>query len=927
MTTLARLDTVFGSNVSGLISGIASARSRISAFNTEAKAGASQVGTALSAVGTAGAAVGVALAAATVAGISTFQQVGGEVRTLEMQLGTTAEQASVLRAQGDALGVSTDKLSVGFGIFSKHLVANDDVLGQYGLTVARTADGQIDFGAEMQQLSAVFGAMPPGMERTAAAMNLFGRSGKTLLPLLAASSDQLAGIADNAKAAGLIMSEDDVQAARDLSIAQRELGEAFKGLEVSLARAAIPMLKSLVDVFSSVVRGVSPLLPMIRDVGIAFLAWKTLSFLPTLIEGVAVSVTQLGLAMNSSTLLNFASVLDGWAIGASTLVTLAAGATLFTGALVGLTAALVAWDPLGIVADQDELNKTFDKGSAGLGSLSAHISAGRVLIVGMGNAATATAGAMDELNHHANRTAPILENITKHLGLGDKAFDKFKAAVVESAQVSIGQFKNVEDAFQGTTRQLLNQANAAVNIARQEHSDLHTIFASKDLSDAQKQALASLPADQRRLWAEGGKAAKEQIAKDAVTLQRLNDQNFHQMTASASTLARAGGHSTGMAFTAGAGKGIVDGSPALEASARNAIELAIQAGRDAAGISSPSKVMAEVGQQLMQGLSQGIDSRISHISSQMQGLVGMIRHTLGVGAADQAQSFIRDLNDVGHQFDRLAEKISSFRDAINQGFSSIDLVGTLTDQLNQYQSDLAAFNTSVAAGDTTAIAPMQVDLSASLTAMVNQATQMASTLTALQKAGLNQSSLSTLASEGPTGIALGQQLLQDPALLAQLNQAQAALSAVSQSESDKLINREFGDKVSKLGDAFDGIIVEMDKFLRTLPLPQLSDKTSEFVDALVKMINGLNDFTSHFTAGGGGGGGGGNGGGPPATDPHPSPPGPPFISGMTALQTGGNHGVVTVHVHGDVLTDGQLVDKIQEGLSRKSKTGPAVTFS
>jgi hypothetical protein len=192
--------------------------------------------------------------------VQAFQSVAGDTRMLEKQLGITAEQASVLRAQAEALGVPVDKLSIGFGLFAKHLVAGDDVLKQYGIDVVKTADGSIDFQAILGQLSTKFNEMGPGVERTAASMNLFGRSGKSLLPLLSSNSDELARLAKSAKDAGLIMSEDDVQAARALGIAQRQLGESVKGLEVNIGRALVPSLTELADSLTKTMDILRPLL-------------------------------------------------------------------------------------------------------------------------------------------------------------------------------------------------------------------------------------------------------------------------------------------------------------------------------------------------------------------------------------------------------------------------------------------------------------------------------------------------------------------------------------------------------------------------------------------------------------------------------------------------------------------------------------------
>lgn len=279
-----------------------------------------KMGGAFQSLGSAGATalagIGAGLGILALKGVQTFQEVGSEVRTLEKQLGTTAEQASVLRAQGEALGVGVDKLSVGFGILAKHLVANDDVLKQYGIEVTRTSDGSLDFQDILSQLHARFEEIGPSMDRTAMAMNLFGRSGKALVPLLAANDDELRKFAESAQRAGLIMSEEDVTAARELSIAGRELHEAWVGLEVRLGRTVVPMLTDLAGALQGILEVVGPLLPTIMKIGLVFLAWKAFSFLPELLLAIATGLDAIGASATATGILGAAAGLESLGVAA-----------------------------------------------------------------------------------------------------------------------------------------------------------------------------------------------------------------------------------------------------------------------------------------------------------------------------------------------------------------------------------------------------------------------------------------------------------------------------------------------------------------------------------------------------------------------------------------------------------------------------------
>src|SRR5439155_4358065 len=71
---------------------------------------------------------------------------------------------------------------------------------------------------------------------------------------------ELARLAQHAKEAGLIMSEDDVQAARALGIAQRELSASVKGLELGIGRALVPTLTELATSLTTVTNNLRPAL-------------------------------------------------------------------------------------------------------------------------------------------------------------------------------------------------------------------------------------------------------------------------------------------------------------------------------------------------------------------------------------------------------------------------------------------------------------------------------------------------------------------------------------------------------------------------------------------------------------------------------------------------------------------------------------------
>lgn len=197
--------------------------------------------------------LGAVAAIAIVKSIGVTQQWASEVRSLQRVTGQTAEQASALASAGEQLGIDVGKLNIGFGLLSKNIVNGAKNLEKYGVITKDTTGAMLPFDAILANVSDKFLSLPAGPEQAAFAMNVFGRSGKNLIPILQKGSAGLAELEQKAKDAGLVMSQDDLTASKNLSVAQRQLGEAFKGAAVQLGKEFIPALTSMVKGFTKVV--------------------------------------------------------------------------------------------------------------------------------------------------------------------------------------------------------------------------------------------------------------------------------------------------------------------------------------------------------------------------------------------------------------------------------------------------------------------------------------------------------------------------------------------------------------------------------------------------------------------------------------------------------------------------------------------------
>lgn len=121
---------------------------------------------------------------------------------------------------------------------------------------------------------------------------------------------------------------------------------------------------------------------------------------------------------------------------------------------------------------------------------------------------------------------------------------------------------------------------------------------------------------------------------------------------SARNTASSGGRSVGTALTDGMAEGIASGIPGVTAAARNAVAAAVQAAQNEAGISSPSKVFMEMGEEMVEGMAIGLmdvdpvvaaaaflaDAAISEISQKKTEWDDAIFGSSGVDPADAGKA-------------------------------------------------------------------------------------------------------------------------------------------------------------------------------------------------------------------------------------------------------------------------------------------------
>ena len=225
---------------------LSSTQQKVQAFGR----GMQVAGAAVSAVG-----AGVALA------VRGQLNAADELGKTAQQLGLPVEALSQLQYAADLSGVSMSSLETGMRRFSQNMAQDADKFEALGVSV-RDLDGAMRPTMDvMEDVAQVLASMPDGAEKTALAMDLMGRSGAEMIPLLNGGRDALREMMEEADRLGLTISGETAAAAAAFNDNLTRLGGQMGGLTRIVSAELAPVLERISDVIVSVAQrfqGMSP---------------------------------------------------------------------------------------------------------------------------------------------------------------------------------------------------------------------------------------------------------------------------------------------------------------------------------------------------------------------------------------------------------------------------------------------------------------------------------------------------------------------------------------------------------------------------------------------------------------------------------------------------------------------------------------------
>ncbi len=224
-----------------------------------------------------GAAVGVAVLASKVKdfaadSIKSFETVGAESVKLQRIMGGSVDQMSALRGAAQLTGVSTDSMATAMRKFSTDIEGNNKAFAQLGIATRDAAGNLRPTNDVLMDVAATFKDMPNGAEKSALAVQLFGRSGLDMLPMLNRGADGIAALEQKTRDYGLTLSKVDQDNLAKFRASQRDLSMATEGVKTSFGKSLFPVMTefnaALAQVLPPLQQALTPALQAMGDVAV-----------------------------------------------------------------------------------------------------------------------------------------------------------------------------------------------------------------------------------------------------------------------------------------------------------------------------------------------------------------------------------------------------------------------------------------------------------------------------------------------------------------------------------------------------------------------------------------------------------------------------------------------------------------------------------
>jgi len=236
--------------------GINSAEKSGKSFGQSLTSGLKVAGKAMAALYTGTVAVAAAIAKVTLNSAKYGDEIAKESQKLNMSTAGYQKWSTMLEMAGTSIDVMSMGMKTFTGILDEASKGNATAL----LTLQRLGLGYEDFAGlsvedSLKKVVEQFQRMEQGAEKTQLAVDLFGRSGQELLPLLNQEVGSIDELFKSYEELGLIISDDVLRASEDLDDQLSLLKKSFKVAAVNIGTVFMPAISKVVAGLLDLARG------------------------------------------------------------------------------------------------------------------------------------------------------------------------------------------------------------------------------------------------------------------------------------------------------------------------------------------------------------------------------------------------------------------------------------------------------------------------------------------------------------------------------------------------------------------------------------------------------------------------------------------------------------------------------------------------
>ena len=527
----------------------------------QAESRAARLGSQMKKIGAAASLVGAGVALAIRGQLTAADELGKSAQ----MLGVPVEALSQLQHAAKMSGASLTGLETGLRRLSANMVDFPDKFNDLGIAV-RDADGEIRPTTDvMADLADVMEGMPDGAEKTAIAMDLMGRTGAELIPMLNGGEAALRKMMEEADRLGLTITEDTALAAAEFNDNLSRLGGQMQGVVRIITAELAPVLVSISEAVVSVAQKFAGL----SDGQRRFAAIAA-------VVAIAIGPILIGLGFLLTGLTALAGPLGLAIIGLAAL---------------GGVAAFVA-------SNWDNLKDRFPKITGAIEAASRKIGpAAKALLDGLTKLAVLSLEQMEDLVGGIG--ALMRGDWAEALDYGRKIVDRWKDLFGPIGTAIFAEVSTWE-------ARLVTFGKGAVD----------------GLVDGIKSGYGAIKEAVSGLWG----AVVEAVSVWVQDMRTLGSDMVKGLIdgITGKNRAQAQGEGIGQSLGEGVALGLSNTKPDFEQDIRDYLNDGEEAARDEAETRSPSKVWMRLGEDLMGGLKDGVEAGSSEAAEAMRGAVQQV---------------------------------------------------------------------------------------------------------------------------------------------------------------------------------------------------------------------------------------------------------------------------------------------------------------